>query len=88
VLLFHVARLDVGRAGAARLLVLPALLVGAAFGATLVFAPLSWAHIASWIGLTVLALAWSARTQPQAFARLPGLFASMRNTTRRWAQGQ
>ncbi|WP_322050923.1 flippase [Paraburkholderia bannensis] len=88
VLLFHAARLDVGRAGAARLLVVPALIVTAAFGATMSFAPLTWPGIAAWIGLTLLALAWSARTQPQVCARALGLIASMRNYTRRWAQGQ
>lgn len=84
VLLFHAARLD---ARPARMLIAPALIVALAYGGTLVFAPLSWPSIVAWIGMTAVALAWTARTEPQACARVLGLFASMRSYTRRWAQG-
>jgi hypothetical protein len=85
VLVLHAARLD---ARPARMLALPALIVAVAYAGTLVFAPLTWPGIAVWLGTTGVSLAWSARTQPQAYARLLDLVASMRNYTRRWAQSQ
>ncbi|MCG5075698.1 flippase [Paraburkholderia tagetis] len=85
VLMFHAARLN---SHPTRMLFAPALIVAAAYIATLVFAPLSWPGIGCWIGMTIVALAWAARTEPQACARVLGLLASMRNHTRRWAQGQ
>lgn len=84
VLLFHVAKLD---ARPARPLLVPALIVAVAYAATLLFAPLTWPAIAAWIGMTAISLAWAARSEPQAFARVAGALASMRNVTRRWAQG-
>lgn len=85
VLLFHAARLD-GRP--AQALFVPALILLAAYVGTLVFAPLTWPCVVTWICMTGIALAWTARTQPEACARVLELFASMRNVTRRWAQGQ
>lgn len=84
-LVFHAARLS---ARPARMLFAPALIVATAYAATLLFAPLSWPCIGCWIGMTVVALAWTARTEPQSCARVFGLFTSMRSHTRRWAQGQ
>ncbi|WP_084168615.1 flippase [Paraburkholderia acidipaludis] len=84
-LLFGAARFD---SRPARMLFTPALIVLAAYVATLVFAPLTWPNIALWAGLTGVALVWTARTEPAACARVASLFASMRNATRRWAQGQ
>lgn len=83
VLLLHAARLD---ARPARMLAAPALIVAVAYIGTLVFAPLTWPAIAVWLGTTGVALVWSARTEPRAYARLLELVASMRNYTRRWAQ--
>jgi O-antigen/teichoic acid export membrane protein len=85
VLLFHAARLD---ARPARKLVLPALIIVAAYVGTLVFEPLTWPSIAVWLGMTVVSLVWSARTEPQAWGRVLDVVASMRNYTRRWAQSQ
>ncbi|BCZ78103.1 LPS biosynthesis protein [Paraburkholderia terrae] len=85
VLLFHAARLD---ARPARKLVLPALIIVAAYVGTLVFEPLTWPSIAVWLGMTVVSLVWSARTEPQAWGRVLDIVASMRNYTRRWAQSQ
>ncbi|WP_052391736.1 flippase [Paraburkholderia bannensis] len=84
VLLFHAAKLD---ARPARPLLAPALIVALAYVATLLFAPLSWPFIAAWIGMTAVSLGWTARSEPQAFARVVGALASLRNVTRRWAQG-
>ncbi|MGF6762616.1 O-antigen/teichoic acid export membrane protein [Paraburkholderia sp. GAS33] len=83
VLLLHAARLD---ARPTRMLAVPALIIALAYVGTLVFAPLTWPAIVVWLGTTVVALAWSARTEPRAYARLLELVASMRNYTRRWAQ--
>jgi O-antigen/teichoic acid export membrane protein len=85
VLLLHAARLD---ARHARMLALPALILAAAYAGTLVLAPLTWPAIAVWLGTTVVSLAWSAHTEPLAYARVLDLVASMRNYTRRWAQSQ
>jgi O-antigen/teichoic acid export membrane protein len=85
VLVLHAARLD---ARPARMLALPALLVAVAYAGTVVFAPHTWPGIAVWLGTTGVALAWSARTEPRAYARLLDLVTSMRNYTRRWAQSQ
>lgn len=85
VLLFRAARLD---SRPMRFILAPALIVLAAYAATLVFAPLTWPGIASWLATTGVALAWTARVQPEAFARVSGFLGSMRNATRRWAQGQ
>jgi O-antigen/teichoic acid export membrane protein len=84
-LLFYAARLD---ARPIRMLILPALIVVAAYVGTLVFAPLTWPSIAVWFGMTGVALAWSARTEPRAWARAVEIFASIRDYTRRWAQSQ
>jgi O-antigen/teichoic acid export membrane protein len=83
VLLLHAARLD---ARPTRMLAVPALIVAVAYIGTLVFAPLTWPAIAVWLGTTAVALVWSARTEPRAYARVLELVASMRNYTRRWAQ--
>ena len=83
VLLLHAARLD---ARPTRMLAVPALIIALAYVGTLVFAPLTWPAIVVWLGTTAVALAWSARTEPRAYARLLELVASMRNYTRRWAQ--
>lgn len=85
VLLIYVARLD---ARPVRMLAAPALILCAAFAATLAFAPLSWQSIAACLGTTALSLAWSARAEPAAAARVRDMLASMRNYTRRWAQSQ
>ena len=82
-LLLHAARLD---ARPTRMLAVPALIIALAYVGTLVFAPLTWPAIVVWLGTTAVALAWSARTEPRAYARLLELVASMRNYTRRWAQ--
>jgi O-antigen/teichoic acid export membrane protein len=58
-------------------LLAPAALVLAAFGATLVFAPLSAMRVASWILLTVAALVWTLRTEPVIRARATNWLASM-----------
>ena len=83
VLLLHAARLD---ARPTRMLAVPALIIALAYVGTLAFAPLTWPAIVVWLGTTAVALAWSARTEPRAYARLLELVASMRNYTRRWAQ--
>ncbi|WP_129561324.1 flippase [Paraburkholderia dokdonensis] len=85
VLLLRAAHLS---ARPARMLLVPALIIAAAYVATLLFAPLTWPSIGCWIGMTIVALVWAARAEPQACARVLGLFASMRSHTRRWAQGQ
>lgn len=87
-LLFRAARLGEGRAGVARMLATPALVVGAAYGATLLFAPFTWLSIAAWIGVTTVALAWSASTEPKAFARVLRVFGALRGHTRRWTQDE
>ncbi|MFP6556779.1 flippase [Paraburkholderia sp. B3] len=85
VLLFRAARFDWTPV---RMLTPPALLVLAAYGATLVFAPLSWPHITLWIGLTGVALVWTARTEPTVCARALDRIASLRYAVLRWAHGQ
>ncbi|HEV3426781.1 MAG TPA: flippase [Paraburkholderia sp.] len=84
VLLFGAARLGMRPV---RLLAMPALIIGVAYGATLLFTPLSWPWGTAWIATTIVALAWTARSEPQVFARLSRSFASIRNITRREAQG-
>jgi O-antigen/teichoic acid export membrane protein len=84
-LLLHAAHLN---ARPTRMLAVPVLIVAAAYAGTLLFAPLSWQSIAAWLGTTAVALAWSARTEPRAYARVAEVVASMRNYTRRWAQSQ
>lgn len=84
-LLIYVARLD---ARPARMLVAPALILFAAYAATLLFASFSWQSIAAWIGTTVASLVWSARAEPGVWLRVREIAASMRNYTRRSAQSQ
>ncbi|MEX3999187.1 flippase [Paraburkholderia sp. EG285A] len=87
-LLLHAARIGEGRASVTRMLVTPGLIVGIAYGSTLLFAPLTWPCIAAWVVMTAVALAWSARMQPQAFARALHVLAALRGHTRRGMQGE
>jgi hypothetical protein len=59
-----------------------------AYGATLLFAPLSWASVAAWAGLTGASLTWSAAVQPQVTARAMLAISSALRFTRRSPQGQ
>lgn len=78
-LLYRAARLEIRPL---RMLAAPTLIIGIAYVGTLVLAPLSLPSITMWIATTGVALAWSARAQPALFARVLGVFASMRS---RWA---
>jgi len=76
VLLIHAARLGTHPL---RMLVAPTLILAAAYAGALVFAPLTWPGIATWIGMTGVALVWAVRAEPELHARITGLFTMMRN---------
>ncbi len=86
-LLFRAARLGEGRGGVIHMLLAPALIVGIAYGATLLFAPLSWPAIAAWIGLSAVALAWSAHAEPEACTRVLRMFSALPGYARRPSEG-
>ncbi|MEX3935090.1 flippase [Paraburkholderia phymatum] len=66
----------------------PGLLILVTYGATELLTSPSWLRMAAWIFFTALAVAWSARAEPQARVRLMRVITLVFRQTRRWATGQ
>ncbi|NLP61626.1 flippase [Paraburkholderia sacchari] len=69
-----------------RQLIVPALLILAAYGSSFVLDSLSLAGVAAWVGLTCTAIAWSISAEPRACAKIVPVLASFfeRNRERIW----